>query len=58
MFELARAGLYVEPTCAQAAAGYNKLLASGAIRAGEVTVVILTATGAKATPLIAKLLES
>ena len=56
-FELAKTGFYVEPTCAQAAAGYHKLLASGAISVGDITVVILTATGIKATPLIAELLE-
>ena len=43
--ELARSGLYVEPTCAQAAAAYHELLASGAIQPAEVAVVLLTGTG-------------
>jgi len=54
--QLASAGLYTEPTCAQAAAAYNELLEAGAIKPGEVTVVVLTGTGVKATPQIAKLL--
>ena len=52
----AKIGLYTEPTCAQAAAAYNELLEAGAIKPGEVTVVVLTGTGVKATPQIAKLL--
>ncbi|EOD09210.1 hypothetical protein EMIHUDRAFT_216540 [Emiliania huxleyi CCMP1516] len=54
--ELARSGLYVEPTCAQAAAAYHELLASGAIQPAEVTVVVLTGTGVKATPRVAEIL--
>ncbi len=54
--ELARSGIYVEPTSAQAAATFGKLLASGAIRAEETTVVVLTGTGLKATPRIAELM--
>ena len=54
--QLASVGLYTEPTCAQAAAAYNELLEAGAIKPGEVTVVVLTGTGVKATPQIAKLL--
>ena len=54
--ELARKGLYVEPTCAQAAAAYHELLASGAISAEQLTVVVLTGTGVKATPRIAEIL--
>ncbi len=53
---LARIGIYVEPTCAQAASAYGKLLASGAIGPDEVTVLVLTGTGLKATPRIAELL--
>ena len=48
--ELARSGLYVEPTCAQAAAAFAKLLRSGTIAPEETTVVVLTGTGLKATP--------
>lgn len=54
--DLARTGIYVEPTCAQAAAAFGRLLASGAIKPGETTVVVLTGTGLKATPRIAELL--
>ena len=54
--ELAHKGLYVEPTCAQAAAAYHELLASGAISAEQLTVVVLTGTGVKATPRIAEIL--
>jgi threonine synthase len=54
--ELARTGIYVEPTCAQAAAAFVKLLEAGTIRADETTVVVLTGTGLKSTPRIAELL--
>ena len=53
---LARSGLYVEPTCAQAAAAYSKLLSSGKIGPEETTVLVLTGTGLKATPRMAELL--
>lgn len=54
--ELARLGLYTEPTCAQAMAAYRELADAGAIRADELTVVVLTSTGVKATPRIADIL--
>ena len=54
---LARAGIYVEPTCAQAAAAYRRLLVGGQIGAAEATVLVLTGTGLKATPRIAELLD-
>ncbi len=54
--DLARSGIYVEPTCAQAAAAFARLLAAGTIRADETTVVVLTGTGLKSTPRIAELL--
>lgn len=54
--DLARTGIYVEPTCAQAAAAFARLLEAGAIRADETTVVVLTGTGLKATPRIAEML--
>ena len=56
VLELAKAGVYVEPTCAQAFSAWTKLLASGAIASEDVTVLVLTGTGLKATPLIAELL--
>lgn len=54
--DLARTGIYVEPTCAQAAAAFTRLLAAGTIRADETTVVVLTGTGLKSTPRIAEML--
>ena len=56
MLGLAKTGIYVEPTCAQAAAAYSKLLSAGSIGRGDVTVLVLTGTGLKATPRIADLL--
>jgi len=54
--ELARIGIYVEPTAAQAAAALGKLLASGAVTTDQTTVLVLTGSGLKATPRIAELL--
>ena len=54
--ELARVGIYVEPTSAQAAAAFGKLLAAGTITPAQTTVVVLTGSGLKATPRIAELL--
>jgi threonine synthase len=53
---LARIGIYVEPTCAQAEAAFRRLLEAGAIKPSETTVLVLTGTGLKATPRIADLL--
>jgi threonine synthase len=54
---LARMGLYVEPTCAAAAAGLTQWLASGLIRADETTVVVLTGSGLKSSERIGQLLN-
>jgi len=54
---LAAMGLYVEPTCAAAAAGLTQLLASGAIRRDEETVVVLTGSGLKSSERIGQLLN-
>jgi threonine synthase len=54
---LARKGFYVEPTSAAAAAGLTQLLASGAIKLGESTVLVLTGTGLKASEKIGELLK-
>lgn len=54
--DLARTGIYVEPTSAQAAAAFARLLAAGTVAADETTVVVLTGTGLKSTPRIAELL--
>jgi threonine synthase len=53
---LARGGIYVEPTCAQAAAAFDQLRASGRIAERETTVVVLTGTGLKSTPRYAEML--
>lgn len=53
---LARKGLYVEPTSAAAGAGLTQLLANGAIKPGESTVLVLTGTGLKASEKIGELL--
>jgi threonine synthase len=45
--ELARLGLYVEPTSAVAIAGLKRLIGQGAIRPGELTVLPLTGSGLK-----------
>jgi len=57
LFQLARAGLYVEPTAAVAPAGALKLAASGQLPAGESTVIPLTGSGLKAGSTIAELLR-
>lgn len=53
---LARAGVYVEPTCAQAAAAFAQLRATGRIAARDTTVIVLTGTGLKSTPRYAEML--
>jgi threonine synthase len=53
--ELASTGLYAEPTSAIAGAALSKLLAAGAIRQDETTVVVLTGSGLKATQRIGEL---
>jgi threonine synthase len=54
---LARKGLYVEPTSAAAAAGLSQLIARGAVKQGETTVLVLTGTGLKASESIGNLLK-
>jgi threonine synthase len=54
--DLARIGIYVEPTAAQAAAAFAKLLDTGTITAEQTTVLVLTGSGLKATPRVAELL--
>ncbi|MDE2334407.1 MAG: pyridoxal-phosphate dependent enzyme [Rhodospirillales bacterium] len=54
---LARNGLYVEPTCAQALPALETLLAEGRIRPGETTVMVLTGSGLKAGPRIEEILR-
>ena len=54
--ELARKGLYVEPTSAAGAAGLTQLLQQGAIKPHETTVLVLTGSGLKASERIGDLL--
>jgi threonine synthase len=58
LFELGRAGLYVEPTAAVAPAAARKLAATGRLPAGETVVIPLTGSGLKAGYTIAELLKS
>jgi threonine synthase len=53
---LAGLGLYVEPTSAQTAAALAHLVRGGLVRSGELTVLVLTGSGLKATARIAELL--
>ena len=55
--DLARLGLYVEPTSAVAAAGLSRLLGSGVIRPQEYTVLVLTGSGLKASTTTGELLK-
>jgi threonine synthase len=54
LFDLARTGVYVEPTSAQVAAGFVQLLAEGRIGPDETTVLVMTGSGLKATARIAE----
>lgn len=54
--DLARIGIYVEPTSAQVAAALARLLEAGTITPEQTTVLVLTGSGLKATPRIAELL--
>jgi threonine synthase len=53
--DLARNGIYVEPTSAQAAAAFARLLAAGTLTPQQTTVLVLTGSGLKATQRIAEL---
>lgn len=55
--DLARSGLFVEPTSATAIAGLDQLLDMGLVRPEEATVVVLTGSGLKATDKISELLH-
>ena len=55
--DLARHGLYVEPTSAVAAAGLSRLLTAGVIRPQEDTVLVLTGSGLKASATTGELLK-
>lgn len=53
--QAASLGFYIEPTSATALAGANRLIASGAILPGEITVIVLTGNGLKSTDKIGKI---
>jgi threonine synthase len=53
--DLARNGIYVEPTAALAAAAFARLLAAGTLAPEQTTVLVLTGSGLKATQRIAEL---
>jgi threonine synthase len=55
--DLARNGIYIEPTSAVAAAGLRQLLANGVIDPRSRTVVLLSGHGLKATEMIQRVLE-
>ena len=55
--QLARTGLYVEPTSAAAAAGLTQLLRAGAITSAQNTVLVLTGSGLKAGERIGEILH-
>ena len=55
---LARNGLYAEPTSAVAAAGATQLLQGGVIDPAACTIVLLSATGLKATDKILQLKDN
>jgi threonine synthase len=57
LMALARCGLYVEPTSAGAAAALSKLLDEQLIEPQQITVVVLTGTGLKATQKVAELMN-
>jgi threonine synthase len=56
LIELARIGLYAEPTSALAAAAFTKLIEGGAIQPSQTTVVVLTGAGLKTTRRIGEFL--
>ncbi len=56
LFELARIGLYVEPTSALAAAAFSQLLERGVIQSSETTVLVLTGAGLKTTQRVGALM--
>ena len=55
---LARQGLYVEPTSAQAAAAFSRLIQDETISESDATVIVLTGTALKTTPFYETRLSS
>jgi threonine synthase len=58
LFELARIGLYAEPTSALAAAAFTQLMERGLVRPSETNVLVLTGSGLKATQRIGELMDA
>lgn len=58
LFELARIGLYAEPTSALAAGAFTKLLETGVIHRMETTVIVLTGSGLKTTRRIGEFMAA
>lgn len=56
LWQLAKAGLYVEPTSASTVAALRLLRDTGVITPGQITVLILTGSGLKATQRVAALI--
>jgi threonine synthase len=56
MVDLARSGLYVEPTSASPAAALSGLIRRGVIGPEDATVVVLTGAGLKSTQRIGELM--
>jgi len=57
LLELAKMGLYVEPTSAVAVAALSELYSSKSLLPGECVVVLLSSTGLKTTPYIQEILD-
>ena len=56
-WQIAKAGLYVEPTSATTVAALRQLHETGVIKPQEITVLVLTGSGLKATQRVAELME-
>jgi threonine synthase len=57
LWRLAAAGLYVEPTAATPLAALRQLHAAGAVAPDEITVLVLTGSGLKATQRVMELMK-
>jgi threonine synthase len=55
--ELSKNGFFVEPTCASAAVGLEKLRAKNLIHSDETTVVVLTGSGLKSSDFFTENVE-
>ncbi|MEU8615278.1 pyridoxal-5'-phosphate-dependent protein subunit beta, partial [Actinoplanes sp. NPDC048791] len=55
-FELARRGLYAEPTSSIVVPAIREFVRRGSLRPGETTVVILTGSALKASDAVGRLL--